>query len=129
MLLTPLECERVYFSGARPMCLTVEARGVTSVNLAHIFDERFYPLHTLELTGVPSARASHLMAAAQRSLSSSTVIHTLKTAFRCVPPSSTHRPANCLAISSSATRRVVAFDSRPSTSNFWGLTFQADSNR
>lgn len=52
---TPLQCERVYFSGSRGLCLTAtSARPGVATYFAHVFDERFTQLHTLTLTGPPS---------------------------------------------------------------------------
>ena len=52
---TPLNCERVYYSGSRGLCLETRAVGGTPPTyLAHVFDERFSRLRTLTLTGPPS---------------------------------------------------------------------------
>src|SRR5687768_912117 len=48
---TPLECERAYFSAGRGVCLAVEVRGIVSANIAHVFDEQFNRVHSVELTG------------------------------------------------------------------------------
>lgn len=52
---TPLNCERVYYSGSRGLCLTAlsERPGVATY-FAHVFDEHFTRLHTFTLTGPPS---------------------------------------------------------------------------
>ena len=52
---TPLDCERVYYSGSRGVCLETRpgAPGVAT-HLAHVFDEHFSRLRTLTLTGPPS---------------------------------------------------------------------------
>jgi hypothetical protein len=51
---TPLSCERVYFSGTRGICLTAAASGSATSWSAAIFDERFAVLHRLPLAGNPS---------------------------------------------------------------------------
>ena len=52
---TPLQCDRVYYAGARGLCLTAatDRPGVASY-VARVFDEHFTQLKTLTLTGVPS---------------------------------------------------------------------------
>jgi len=52
---TPLNCERVYYSGSRGLCLTATStRPGVATYFAHVFDEHFTQLHTLTLTGPPS---------------------------------------------------------------------------
>ena len=52
---TPLNCERVYYSGSRGLCLETRAEHPGSaVHFAHVFDQHFTRLHTLSLTGPPS---------------------------------------------------------------------------
>ena len=52
---TPLNCERVYYSGSRGLCSTATStRPGVATYFAHVFDERFAQLHTLTLTGPPS---------------------------------------------------------------------------
>jgi hypothetical protein len=52
---TPLNCERVYYSGSRGLCLeTRPDRPGVAAHFAHVFDEHFTRLHTLPLTGPPS---------------------------------------------------------------------------
>ena len=55
---TPLTCERVYFSGNRGICLTMPDDGVAADSAprfwADVFDERFDRLHRFTLTGLPS---------------------------------------------------------------------------
>jgi len=52
---TPLNCERVYYSGTRGLCLETQSeRPGVATHFAHVFDEHFAQLHTLTLTGPPS---------------------------------------------------------------------------
>jgi WD40 repeat protein len=57
---TPLTCERVYFSGHRGICLTLSQSGVMPKEgepptvWADVFDERFERLHRFTLKGAPS---------------------------------------------------------------------------
>ena len=52
---TPLNCERVYYSGSRGLCLTAAStRPGVATYFAHVFDEHFTQLKTLTLTGAPS---------------------------------------------------------------------------
>lgn len=125
----PLECERVYFSARRGVCLTAELRGIAYAHLAHIFDERFTRLHTFELTGLPSrtrvspdgTRAAITVfeqghSYAEEGFSTRTT----------VVDTATGRLLGDLeqfAVTRDGTRfKAVDF-------NFWGLTFQSDSNR
>ena len=52
---TPLNCERVYYSGSRGLCLaaTPQRPGVATY-VARVFDEHFTQLHAMTLTGPPS---------------------------------------------------------------------------
>lgn len=126
---TLLECERVYFAADRGVCLTVEFRGVTSTHLAHIFDERFTRLHSVELTGLPSrtrvspdgSRAGitvfeHGHSYADEGFSTRTTI----------VDTATGRLIGDLE-QFTVTRDGVRF--KAVDFNFWGLTFQADSNK
>jgi hypothetical protein len=54
LFVTPLACERVYFSGGRGICLSTEASGTSAAHFADIFDDRFERLHRIKLTGPPS---------------------------------------------------------------------------
>jgi hypothetical protein len=52
---TPLTCDRVYFSGSRGLCLVSEAqRPDAATHLAFVFDEQFKVLKTIALSGPPS---------------------------------------------------------------------------
>lgn len=52
---TPLDCERVYYSGSRGLCLETRSTGPNATtHQAHVFDEHFARLHTMVLTGPPS---------------------------------------------------------------------------
>src|SRR6185295_14517109 len=52
---TPLNCERVYYSGSRGLCLeTQHGRPGVAAHFAHVFDEHFTRLHTMPLAGPPS---------------------------------------------------------------------------
>ena len=50
---TPLSCDRVYFAGARGVCLAVEGE-LLKRNVAYVFDDTFTKLHKVRLTGLPS---------------------------------------------------------------------------
>jgi hypothetical protein len=52
---TPLQCDRIYYAGARGLCLTAatDPAGTPSY-VARLFDEHFAELHTMMLTGAPS---------------------------------------------------------------------------
>jgi len=126
---TPLECERAYFSAGRGVCLAAEIRGIVQVHLAHVFDEQFNRVHTIELTGLPSrARVSpdgrraaitvfeHGHSYAVEGFSTrTTVIDTM-----------TGRSLGDLEQFEVTRegRRFKAIDF-----NFWGLTFKADGNQ
>jgi hypothetical protein len=51
---TPLTCERVYFSVDRGICLNSEAQGTATVWFADVFDRSFQRLFRLPLAGTPS---------------------------------------------------------------------------
>jgi len=51
---TPLTCERVYFSSKRGLCLNAEAQGTKTQWYADVFDESFQRLFHLPLAGTPS---------------------------------------------------------------------------
>ena len=51
---TPLTCERVYFSADRGICLNSEAQGTTTAWFADVFDSSFQRLFRLPLAGTPS---------------------------------------------------------------------------
>ncbi len=53
--ITPLTCERVYFAGARGLCLATESDGPgVGTTVAYVFDETFARLHRIVLAGPPS---------------------------------------------------------------------------
>ena len=52
--LTPLTCERVYFSVDRGICLNSEAQGTATMWFADVFDGSFQRLFHLPLVGTPS---------------------------------------------------------------------------
>jgi hypothetical protein len=54
MYVTPLTCERVYFSADRGLCLNAEAQGIRTVWFADVFDGAFQRLFHLPLNGTPS---------------------------------------------------------------------------
>ena len=54
MFVTPLACDRSYFSGANGICLTSESSGTDSVHFADVFNNRFERIHRVKLTGPPS---------------------------------------------------------------------------
>jgi hypothetical protein len=126
---SPLECERAYFAAGRGVCLAAETRGLVSAHLAHIFDDGFTPLHTLELTGLPSrARISpdgrraaitvfergHSYAEDGFSTRTSIVDTQTGRVLGDLEQFTIVRDGN----------RFAAVDF-----NFWGLTFQRDGNR
>src|SRR5262245_1197898 len=51
---TPLLCERVYFSGDRGLCLSSEAEGTATKWFADVFDGTFKKRHRVALAGTPS---------------------------------------------------------------------------
>ena len=51
---TPLTCERVYFSVDRGICLNSEAQGTATAWFADVFDGSFQRLFRLPLAGTPS---------------------------------------------------------------------------
>ena len=51
---TPLTCERVYFSVDRGICLNSEAQGTATAWFADVFDSSFQRLFRLPLAGTPS---------------------------------------------------------------------------
>lgn len=51
---TPLVCERAYFSVDRGICLTSEAQGLKTVWFADVFDSGYRPLFHVPLDGTPS---------------------------------------------------------------------------
>ncbi len=54
MYVTPLTCERVYFSADRGLCLNAEAQGTKTQWFADVFDGSFQRLFHLPLAGTPS---------------------------------------------------------------------------
>jgi hypothetical protein len=51
---TPLSCERTYFSGGRGICLTTGSAGTSPEHYAEIFNDRFERTGRVKLTGPPS---------------------------------------------------------------------------
>jgi hypothetical protein len=51
---TPLSCDRVYFSAGRGICLTSAVEGTTTRWFADVFDATFSRLARIPLTGTPS---------------------------------------------------------------------------
>jgi hypothetical protein len=52
-----LSCERIYFAAGRGICMGVASSGVDYT--ASVFDDKFRPVHSISLTGLPSrARVS-----------------------------------------------------------------------
>lgn len=54
IFVTPLSCERVYFSADHGLCLNSEAKGTATVWFGDIFDGSFQRLHRVPLAGTPS---------------------------------------------------------------------------
>src|SRR5262245_14583332 len=52
--ITPLTCERVYYSGSHGICLTATAEGRDTKWFADVFDDRFARAAHIPLTGNPS---------------------------------------------------------------------------
>ena len=127
---TPLNCERVYYSGSRGLCLTATStRPGVATYFAHVFDEHFTQLHTLTLTGPPSRtrlspdgrRAAFTVfdeghSYADRVFSTrTTIIDTIGG-----------------AVIGDLETWTVTRDGKPFANrdfNFWGVTFAADGNR
>ncbi len=51
---TPLSCERVYYSGARGICLNSKTAGPNRTHFADLFDSEFHTTGRVSLTGPPS---------------------------------------------------------------------------
>jgi hypothetical protein len=125
---TPLSCDRVYFAGARGVCLAVEGE-LLKRNVAYVFDDTFTKLHKVRLTGLPSrARLSpdgrlaaitvfeHGHSYAEDGFSTrTTIVDTAK--------GSVLTDLEQFAI----VRAGVRF--KAADFNFWGVTFMSDSNR
>src|SRR5581483_1324683 len=52
-VVTPLDCDRVYFAAGKGLCLTAD-RGVFTTYRGYIFDAHFTPGFTFPLAGLPS---------------------------------------------------------------------------
>jgi hypothetical protein len=127
---TPLNCERVYYSGSRGLCLETRSTGPdATTHLAHVFDEHFTRRHTMVLTGSPSRtrlspdgrRAAFTVFDEGHSYADgifstrTTIIDTL----------------DGTAIGDLESWKVTR-DGKPFANrdfNFWGVTFGADGNR
>jgi hypothetical protein len=125
----PLECERVYFAAGRGVCLAVVVAGVTAEHVAYIFDERFERIHTLPLTGLPSrARVSPdgsraAITVFERGHSYADDGFSTRTTVVDVTTGQLLGDLERYDV----TRDGVRFSGVDF--NFWGLTFQSDSNR
>jgi hypothetical protein len=128
---TPLNCERVYYSGSRGVCLEtrfVPSPGITA-HVAHVFDEHFTRLYTLPLGGPPSRtrlspdgrRAAFTVFDEGHSYADG-VFSTRTTIIDTIAGS----------VMSDLEQFTVSRDGKPFANrdfNFWGVTFAPDSNR
>jgi hypothetical protein len=127
---TPLTCDRVYYSGSRGLCLVSEAqRPDAATHLAFVFDEQFKVLKTIALAGPPSR--TRLSADGRRAAftvfdeghsyadgvfsTRTTIVDTIKG-----------------DVLGDLEEFKVSRDGQPFASvdfNFWGVTFARDGNR
>ena len=127
---TPLTCDRVYFSGSRGLCMVSEAqRPDVATHLAFVFDEHFKALKTIALAGPPSR--TRLSADGRRAAftvfdeghsyadgvfsTRTTIVDTIKG-----------------DVLGDLEEFKVSRDGQPFASvdfNFWGVTFARDGNR
>ena len=127
---TPLVCERVYFSGHRGLCLAEAPASDLPVTIwAQVFDERFERRERFPLTGLPSRlrvspdgrrAAATLFSSghsyAERGFATTTTILDLESGIVAVPDLEQF----------SVQRDGAAFHAVDF--NFWGLTFARDSD-
>jgi hypothetical protein len=126
---SPLECERVYFAAGRGVCLAVLVNGVTPEHVAYVFDERFERLHALPLTGIPSrVRVSPdgrraAVTVFERGHSYADGGFSTRTSILDLAKGRMLEDLEQYTVTRDGSRfSAVDF-------NFWGLTFQSDSNR
>jgi hypothetical protein len=125
---TPLSCDRVYFTGTRGVCL-VTGGTIVPRYTAHIFDERFQTLSTLPLTGPPSrarlSRDGRFAAITVFEQGHSYAEHGFSTKTTLVDTASGTSLGDLeqfVVWREGARFQRVDF-------NFWGVTFTEDSNR
>ena len=125
----PLECERLHYAAGRGVCLAVLVDSVTPHYLAYVFDERFERLHTLPLTGLPS----RVRVSPDGRRAAVTVFE--RGHSYAEDGFSTRTSVLDLAkgqVLEHLEQYTVTRDGSPFSAvdfNFWGLTFQSDSNR
>ena len=127
---TPLNCERVYYSGSRGLCLETQAeRPGVAKYFAHVFDDHFARLTTLTLTGPPSRtrlspdgrRAAFTVFDEGHSYADG-VFSTRTTIIDTIAGT----------VIGDLESWTITRDGRPFASkdfNFWGVTFAADGNQ
>ncbi len=127
---TPLNCERVYYSGSRGLCLETQAeRPGVATHFAHVFDDQFKRLNTLKLTGPPSRtrlspdgrRAAFTVFDEGHSYADG-VFSTRTTIIDTIAG----------AVIGDLETWNITRDGKPFANkdfNFWGVTFAADGNR
>jgi hypothetical protein len=126
---SPLACRRVYFAGARGICLKAAAEGQTTRFEAVTFDADFRPGPTIPLTGDPS----RVRVSPDGRRAAATVFesghayneHGFSTRTTVIDLSSGKTEGDLEQF-------AVTNEGRPFTSedfNFWGVTFARDSNR
>ena len=127
---TPLTCERVYYSGSRGVCLETRSTGPdATTHLAHVFDEQFARRQTMVLTGPPSRvrlssdgrRAAFTVFDEGHSYADG-VFSTRTTIIDAIEGT----------VIGDLESWTITRDGKPFANrdfNFWGVTFAADGNR
>ena len=126
---TPLDCERVYYSGSRGLCLTATAqRPGVATHVAHVFDDHFTQLHTMTLTGPP--RGARLSPDGRRA-----AFTVFDEGHSCADGVFAMRTTIIDTIAGTVIGDLeswkVTRDGKPFANrdfNFWGVTFAADGN-
>jgi hypothetical protein len=127
---TPLNCERVYYSGSRGVCLETRSTGPdATTHLAHVFDEHFARRHTMVLAGPPSrtrlspdGRRAAITVFDEGHSYADGVFSTRTTIIDAMEGT----------VVGDLESWKVTRDGKPFANrdfNFWGVTFEADGNR
>jgi hypothetical protein len=126
---TPLACERVHFAAAHGVCL-VEGRPLLTSYSAVLFDSSFRPHQTVDLDGIPS----RVRVSPNGRLAAITVFvggHSYADNVFSTATSIVNTETGEFVVENLEEFQVVR-DGRPfkeADFNFWGVTFEADSNR
>ncbi len=126
--ITSLACERVYFNGARGICLAAEQKDGASSWWAIVFNPQFIPVARIPLTGAPSrVRVSpdgQLAAATVFESGHSYAEHGFSTRTTVLDLSAGASVGDLEQFETFRGGKAV----REDDFNFWGVTFAADSD-